>query len=161
MVRDPPHITQNFPHLLLPPAGAVVRRPVLTSLSGGSVNRYDPSGLKYFRCITLFMKNLYSQLQRLPFSPCCRALWPHKNDAFIFFCLQLGNSSHFLWKPITAPPLSLRVSTVNDVMRMEQMLALENNTYDKYNVLWSIWLRFSSSDTLADMLSTPSSSSPP
>lgn len=41
---------------------------------------------------------------------------------------------------------------MNDTMRMEGMLALDNNTLEKYKILWSIWLRFLASDTLLNML---------
>lgn len=50
------------------------------------------------------------------------------------------------------PPLSLWVSMVNDIMRMEKMLALDNDTYEKIKVLWLIWTDFSTSDSLKNML---------
>lgn len=56
--------------------------------------------------------------------------------------------------------LSLWVSTVNDIRRMEEMLSLDNSTFDKYKVLRFVWLCFSSCETLATMLSTPTGSSP-
>ena len=43
---------------------------------------------------------------------------------------------------------------MNDTMRMEEMLALDNDTFDNYKLLWLIWLRFSSSDMLTNMLSS-------
>ena len=58
------------------------------------------------------------------------------------------------WKSTATPPLSRWVSIMNDTMRMEEMLALDNDTFANYTLLWLVWLHFSSSDTLTNMLST-------
>lgn len=80
-----------------------------------------------------------------------------------FFLTAARQLISLYWKTATTPPLALWVSTVKDIMRMEgmlgEMLALDNNTFNKYKVLWFIWLRFSSADTLANMLSTPTGQS--
>lgn len=50
----------------------------------------------------------------------------------------------------TTPPFVLM--GVNDIMCMEEMLALDNDTYEKCKALWLIWIDFSTSDSLKAML---------
>lgn len=71
--RDPSTLHKIFPSTPASYWRFCAALGVLTSISGGSVKGYDPSGLRYFRCMMLSMRNLYSQPQRLPSSPCCRA----------------------------------------------------------------------------------------
>lgn len=62
-----------------------------------------------------------------------------KRGILCFFLSAARQLIPLCWKTATTPPLSLWVSTVNNIIRMEEI------------VLWFIWLRFSSSDSLATM----------
>ncbi|PIO41232.1 hypothetical protein AB205_0131940, partial [Aquarana catesbeiana] len=50
------------------------------------------------------------------------------------FCLLLATSIPLFWKTTTIPPMALWISTMNDIMRMEETLVLDNDTYDKFTV---------------------------
>lgn len=76
-----------------PPVGSVVHLQVLTSMSGGSVIGYDPSGLRYLRPITLFMRNLCSHPRDCP-SARLSSLTETLSPPF-FSCRQLCNLSQF------------------------------------------------------------------
>lgn len=78
-----------------------------------------------------------------------------------FFLSAARQLIPLFWKTTTIPTLALWTSTMNDIMRMEEMLALDNDTYEKFTILWSVWRRFSSTDTLVTLLPvtpTPTSS---
>lgn len=79
-----------------------------------------------------------------------------KRTLLCFFLSAARQLTPLFWKTTTTPPLSAWVSTENDIMRMEEMIALDNDTFNKFKTFWLIWIEYSTSDSLKVML-TPHS----
>lgn len=145
----------DFPPLLLL-AGDVVRLWVLTCTSGGNVRRYAHSGPRFFKFIIKSMRNFWpptpeiALLSMLPGS-----VTSQKLSLFNFFLSAAWQIIPLFGKTDVAPPLSLWVYTVKDILWMEEMLALDIDSFDKFKVLWYIWIHFSFSLILSQKCSQP------
>lgn len=58
-----------------------------------------------------------------------------KQSLLRFFLSAAWQASPLFWKTDTSPSLTLWVSTINDIMRMEEMLALDNDTFQKFSLI--------------------------
>lgn len=74
-----------------------------------------------------------------------------KRTLLRFFLSATRQLIPLFWKTTTTPPLSSWVSIVKDMMRVEEMIALDNDTFDKFKTLWLTWIDYSTSDALKNL----------
>lgn len=107
--------------------------------------------------------SIYSSLYDQPLQPSPEiallsmlpgSITSQKRSLLRFFLSAARQIIPLFWKTTTRPPLALWVSAVNDIMRMEEMIAMDNDTFDKFKTLWLIWIEYSTSNSLKTLLTT-------
>lgn len=80
------------------------------------------------------MANLCNPLQKLSCSPCYQALSNLKRRVFYGSFLARQIIPQF-WKSSKTPNITLWIATVKDIMRIEEIIALDFDYFDKYKTL--------------------------